>query len=433
MPPTSKKSADLILFRANQVVTVDAQRPGPKAGAVAMNDLRVIEDGAVAIRKGKVIAVGPSGEITDKYDADKRISCRGRTILPGFVDAHTHPVFARPRVEEFSQRCRGADYEAILASGGGIHASARALRECSTADLIEGVRERLDRMLLHGTTGIEAKSGYGLTLHSEMRSLRAIRSAAAGHPITATRTFLGAHVVPDEHHGHRRRYVRLVIDEMIPRVANLKLARFCDVFVEEGAFTVREAEQILKAGIEHGLEPKVHADQFRDSGGARLAARVKAISVEHVDATGPAGMRALAKAGVIPVLLPSAALFMGLHHRANARALIEAGCAVALSTDFNPGTSPTENLSLVASLGCCLLRMTPEEVITAITRNAAVAAGLGETHGHIAPGRPAHLVVLDAPTYEHLPYRMGTNLVHRVLVSGRTVVERGRLVGVDRR
>lgn len=431
MPP--RKTADTILFRAEQLVTVDAQRAGPKAGPVAMNDLRVIENGALAIKRGKVVAVGTTDEITSAYEAEKRVSCRGRTILPGFVDCHTHPVFARPRVAEFAQRCRGADYEEILAAGGGIHASARALREHSTPELAEGVRKRLDRMLLHGTTGIEAKSGYGLTLHSELKSLRAIRRAATNHPITATRTFLGAHVVPDEHHGHRRRYVRLVIDEMIPRVANMKLAQFCDVFVEQGAFTVAEGERILKAGLEHGLRPKVHADQFRDGGGARLAARMKAVSVEHVDATGPAGIRALARAGVIPVLLPSASLFTGLAHRANARALIEAGCAVALSTDFNPGTSPTENLSLVASLGCSLLGMTPEEVICAITRNAAEAAGLGETHGHIAIGRPAHVVVLDAPSYEHVPYRMGTNLVHRVIVSGKTVVERGRLVGVDRR
>ena len=428
-----RKKADLLLVKAAQVVSVAGTDAGPRAGAEAMNELGVIENGAVAIRRGKILALGPSEEIEATYEAGTRISCRERTVLPGFVDCHTHPVFARPRVEEFAQRCRGADYEEILASGGGIHASARALRERTLAELAAGVRRRLDRMLLHGTTGIEAKSGYGLTLKSELRSLRAIRSAASSHPITATRTFLGAHVVPAEYQGARSRYLRLVIDEMIPRVAALKLARFCDVFVEEGAFRLKEAEAILKAGIAHGLVPKVHADQFRDSGGARLAARLGAVSVEHVDATGPAGVKALAKAGVIPVLLPSASLFTGLRHVPDARRLIEAGCAVALSTDFNPGTSPTENLSLVASLGCSLLGMTPEEVVTAITRNAAAAAGLGETHGHLAAGRPAHLVVLDAPSYTYLPYRLGTNLVHRVLVDGRTVVERGRLVGVDRR
>ena len=282
-------------------------------------------------------------------------------------------------------------------------------------------------MLIHGTVAVEAKSGYGLSTESELMSLRAIRQGATGSPMTVVRTFLGAHVVPEEYQRDRAGYVALVIDEMLPRVAEQDLAAFCDVFVERGAFSVPEARAILLAGRRLGLRPKVHADQFRDRGGARLAAEVKAISVEHVDATRRSGMRALASAGVIPVLLPTASLFTGLKHVPNARALIEEGCAVALATDFNPGTSPTENLQLVASLGCSLLGMTPEEVICAITRNAAVATGLGDTHGRIAVGRPAHLVLLDAPSYEHLPYRMGTNLVWRVLIDGQTVAERGRI------
>jgi imidazolonepropionase len=299
----------------------------------------------------------------------------------------------------------------------------------SQDDLAEGVRGRLDRMLIHGTVAAEAKSGYGLTTESELRSLRAIRQAAARHPMTVVRTFLGAHVVPEEYEDDRAAYVQLIIEEMLPRVAKQKLAEFCDVFVERGAFSVAEARAILLAGRRLGLRPKVHADQFRDRGGARLAAEVKAVSVEHVDATRRSGLRALARAGVVPVLLPSASLFTGLKHVPDARALIEEHCAVALATDFNPGTSPTENLQLVASLGCSVLKMTPEEVVTAITRNAAVASGLGDTHGRIAEGRPAHLVILDAPSYEHLPYRMGTNLVWRVLIGGQVVAERGRVTG----
>ena len=335
---------------------------------------------------------------------------------------------ARGREDEFALRCRGADYEEILASGGGIHASAEALRELSVDELAQGVRERLDAMLLHGTVAVEAKSGYGLTVASEIASLKAIRRAAARHPVTAVRTFLGAHVVPKEYARDRKGYIDLVVKEMLPRVAKQGLAAFCDVFVEKGAFKVPEARRILRAARRLGLRAKVHADQFRDGGGAKLAAEMKAVSVEHVDATGPAGIGALVRAGVVPVLLPSASLFTHLAHVPDARSLIEAGLAVALATDFNPGTSPTENLQLVASLGCTLLRMTPEEVITAITRNAAVACGLAETHGRIAVGRPAHLVILDAPSYVHVPYRMGTNLVHQVLVSGRLVVDRGRLV-----
>ncbi|MDF1702593.1 MAG: imidazolonepropionase [Planctomycetota bacterium] len=424
------RSADLLILGATQVVTVDGGRATTKRGAREMNDLRVIEDGAIAVKRGRVAAVGTTNEILQGWHGMQRLHCRGRAVLPGFVDAHTHPVFAKPRDDEFAMRCRGEDYEAILAAGGGIHASARALRTRRVSELARDVAERLDSMLRHGTVAVEAKSGYGLTLASEMASLRAIRRAAARHPITAVRTFLGAHVVPQEYAGRRKAYIDLVIHEMLPRVAKQKLATFCDVFVEKGAFSVAEARKILRAGKRLGLRPKVHADQFRDSGGARLAAELKAISVEHVDATGPAGMRALAKARVVPVLLPSASLFTHLKHVPNARALIEAGCAVALATDFNPGTSPTENLQLVASLGCTLLGMTPEEVITAITRNAAAACGLGDTHGRIAVGRPAHLVIIDAPSYVHIPYRMGTNLVHQVLVNGRVVVDGGRLAEV---
>ncbi len=422
------RSADLLILGAAQVVTVDGGRATTKRGAREMNDLRVIEDGAIAVKRGRVADVGTTNEILQRWRGYQRLHCRGRAVLPGFVDAHTHPVFAKTRDDEFALRCRGADYEEILAAGGGIHASARALRSRSVSELARDVRTRFDGMLRHGTVAVEAKSGYGLTTASELASLKAIRSAAAKHPIHAVRTFLGAHVVPQEYAGNRKAYVDLVVEDMLPRVAKQKLAAFCDVFVEKGAFRVAEARRILRAAKRLGMRPKVHADQFRDSGGARLAAELRAASVEHVDATKRAGMRALAKARVVPVLLPSASLFTHLRHVPNARALIEEGCAVALATDFNPGTSPTENLQLVASLGCTLLGMTPEEVVTAITRNAAAACGLEDSHGRIAVGRPAHLVVLDAPSYVHIPYRMGTNLVHQVLVNGRVVVDEGRIV-----
>ncbi len=422
------RTADLLLLGASQVVTVDGGRAGPKRGPRAMNQIGVIEDGAVAIHHGKIAAVGTTNEITAAFRGSRRIYCRGRTVLPGFVDAHTHPVFAKMRVDEFAMRCRGADYEAILAAGGGIHASAAATREAPVDDLARGVRARLDAFLRHGTTLVEGKSGYGLTFESEIKSLVALRRGAARHPVEVVRTFLGAHVVPAEFKADRAAYVQLLIDEMIPEVARRGLAEFCDVFVERGAFTVPEGEAILRAGKRHGLKAKVHADQFRDGGGALLAARVHATSVEHVDATRRKGIQALERARVVPVLLPSASLFTGLKHMPNGRRLIDAGLPVALATDYNPGTSPTENLGLVATLGCSLLGMTPEEVIVAITRNAAAAVGREAEHGRIAEGRRANLVILDAPSYTWLPYRMGTNLVHTVLVRGRAVVKNGRLV-----
>jgi imidazolonepropionase len=421
-------AADVLFLAAAQVVTVDGGGPGPKRGKRAMNDLGVIEGGAVAVRRGRIVAVGPTKRILRSFHAPHLVSCRGRTLLPGFVDAHTHPVFAKMREEEFAMRCRGASYEDILAAGGGIHASAKALRKATEESLAKGVRSRLDAMLVHGTTAAEAKSGYGLTTESEVKSLRALRRAAEGHPVTVAPTFLGAHALPPEFEDDRGAYVREVVTKMIPAVARGRLATFCDVFVERGAFTVAEGLEILRAGKRHGLRPKVHADEFRDGGGALLAAKVRAVSAEHLGATGPKGIRALAKAKVVAVLLPGTSFFLGLDRRPDARAMIRAGCAVAIATDFNPGSSPTENLGLVAALACTMLRMTPEEAVAGITRNAAAAAGLDKEHGRIAVGRRANLVVLDAPSYAHLPYRLGTNLVESVYVDGRLVAERGRRV-----
>ncbi|HVG94180.1 MAG TPA: imidazolonepropionase [Planctomycetota bacterium] len=422
-------TVDLLVVGASEVVTVDAGGRGPARGRAAMNDLRVVERGAVAIRGRRVVDVGPEATLARRHRAKRRIDVDGRTVLPGFVDAHTHPVFARWREDEFARRCRGASYEEILAAGGGILASAKALVASPQKALEARVRDLLDHVLLHGTTVLEAKSGYGLTADAEVRSLKAIRTAARGRPITVVPTFLGAHALPAEFAKNRAAYVRLVTDVMVPQVARGRLAVFCDVFCERGAFTARESATILKAARRHGLAGKIHADEFSDGGGAALAARMRAVSAEHLGATGPAGIRAMARAGVVPVLLPSTSVFLGLAEKPDARGMIEAGCAVALATDLNPGSSPTGNLALSASLGCTMLRMTPEEVVTAITRNAAAAVGLVGAYGRIAKGRPADLVVLDAPSYVHLPYRMGTNLVRTVVRHGEVVVREGRLVG----
>lgn len=419
---------DLLIEGAAQVVTLDDGRPGPKRGRAATNDLGVVEDGAVAVHGGKVVAVGPTDALRGRFKPKAKIDAEGRTLLPGFVDAHTHPVFARMREEEFALRCRGASYAEILAAGGGILASAKALAGVPTTALAFAVRKRLDRMLLHGTTTVEAKSGYGLTTASELASLEALALAGRAHPVTIVPTFLGAHALPAEFAARRSAYVDEVVLRMLPVVARRKLARFCDVFVEEGAFTLAEGRRILKAAKALGLGLKIHADEFGDSGGARLAASLRATSAEHLGGTGAAGIRALARAGVVPVLLPATSLFLGLARKPDARAMIAAGCPVALASDFNPGSSPTENLALVAALGCTTLSLTPEESIAGITRNAAAAVGEDARAGRIAPGRRADLVLLDAPSYLHLPYRLGTNLVARVLVAGRTVVRDGRRV-----
>lgn len=414
------RACDLLLLGASEVVTVDDGTPGPATGAAA-NHLGIVPDGAVAIRAGRIVAIGPSSELRAAFRPTKRVHLKGRAVLPGFVECHTHPVFARWREEEFALRTQGATYEAILAAGGGIHASAEALGQADDDDLVAGVRQRLDDLLDHGVVAAEGKSGYGLSLERELTSLDVLRRAARDHPVHLERTFLGAHVVPRSHADRRADYVRLIVDEMLPRIAKRRLARFCDVFVERGAFTVAEARTIFEAGKRHGLVPKVHADQFRDGGGALLAAEVGAISAEHVDATGPQGRKALAAAGVIAVLLPTASVFTGLVHKPDARALLDAGVPVALSTDLNPGSSPTANIALAAGLGCALLGMTPAETITAITRNAACAIGQDGRFGRLVVDRPADLVVLDAPSHVHLPYRLGQNLVHHVYVRGERV------------
>lgn len=421
------RQVDTVFLGAAQVVTLRGGRKGARRGTDAMNRLDVIEDGALAVHRGKLVDLGTSNEISRAYRGRRRVFLRDRTVLPGFCDAHTHPVFAAWREGEYAMRCRGADYLDILKAGGGIHASAEKLRGVPQKQLAESVRDRLDRFLLHGTTCVEGKSGYGLSFESEIKSLKALRAASRGHPVEVARTFLGAHAIPPKYARRRSEYIDEIVERMIPAVESQGLAEFCDVFVERGAFRIDEAETVLRAGRRAGLRPKVHADQFRDSGGARLAARVKAISVEHVDATGPRGIKALADAGVVAVLLPSASVFTGMQHAPNARKLIDAGVAVALATDFNPGTAPMENLGLVASLGTTLLGMTPEEAIVAITRNGAAAMGRSETHGILAPGRNADFVILDAPSYIHLPYRQGTNLVHSVYVKGQRVVHRRRL------
>ncbi len=421
------RTVDLLVLDAAQVVTVASGPAGPAKGRAAMNDLGVLEGASLAVHRGRILAIGPTNEVMREYRSTQRVHVHGKTVLPGFVDAHTHPVFAKWRDDEFARRCRGESYERILEAGGGILASAKALQMTPEEDLVAHLRGVYDHAVLHGTTTLEAKSGYGLTPESERKSLVAIRRAAKGARLSVVPTFLGAHAIPEEYGWRRADYVRLLTRVMIPRVAADGLAVFCDVFCEDGVFTPEESEAILRAGKRAGLRPKIHADEMKDTGGAALAAKVRAVSAEHLGSASASGIRALAAAGVVPVLLPTTSVFLRLEKKPDARGMIEAGCAVALATDFNPGSSPTANLALSASLGCSMLGLTPEEAITAITRNAAAAVGLSDSAGSIAVGRPADLVILDAPSYVHLPYRMGTNLVHTVLRHGRVVVSEGRL------
>jgi len=421
-----REQADLVLYGASELVTPVG--PAPLKGR-KLGELKVIRDAAVVIRDSRIVAVGRTRQIRRTFSAEDELDVSGLTIVPGFVDAHTHLVFASEgfRPEELEMKAKGFTYMEILARGGGIMKTVRATRAASERRLAEECLRRLDLMLLHGTTTVEAKSGYGLTPEDELKCLRALKAADKEHPVDLAITFLGAHAVPPEYEGRPGDYVELVVSEMLPRVAEGHLASFCDVFCEKGVFTPEQARRVLEAGLEHGLKPKIHADEFSDTGGARLAAELGAASADHLLFASEEGLKAMAEAGVVGVLLPASPLTTMLGRFADARKMIKLGVPVALATDFNPNC-PVESVQAVMALACYCMRMTQAEALAAATLNAAHAIGLSGEVGSIEPGKKADLAILDVPGHEHLGYRLGSNLVRHVVKAGELVVEDGKLV-----
>ena len=381
--------------------------------------------GAVVLcRDGRIAFVGSEEELVRRFGPlpeAERLAGRGGTLVPGFVDPHTHLPWAGDRAEEFAQRLAGKSYLEIAAAGGGILSTVRATREASEEELTGRVRRRLDRMLELGTTTAEAKSGYGLTRDDELKQLRAIRAAAADHPVDLVPTLLAAHEIPPEHRDRRERYVDLVCEDIVPATAEAGLARFCDVFCEEGVFTPEESRRVLLAGREHGLLPRLHADEFVDSGGAELAAELGALSADHLVAASDRGIEALAAARVTAVLLPGTSFFLMKHSWAPARRLIEAGVPVALATDCNPGSSHTESMPMVFVLAVYELGLSIEEALVAVTLNAACCLGLGDEIGTIEEGKRADLVLLSEPSLFHLAYHFGGNPVAAVVKGGERI------------
>ena len=421
--------ADLAIVDAAELVTVAGG--APRRGA-AQGDLGILERGCLAAKDGLIVFVGDERDYRRQVRLERKgveIDATGRTVLPGFVDPHTHLPFAGSREREFEERLRGASYEAIAARGGGILSTVEATRKASLDALIELGKGRLNRMLLHGTTTAEAKSGYGLTLDDELKQLRAVRALDAIHPIDLVPTFLGAHAVPPERRREREAYVREIAERMIPEVAREGLARFCDVFVDDIAFTLAEAERVLTAAGMHGLGLRLHADQLRDGGGAALAARLGAASADHLEHAGAEGIRALAGSGTDAVLLPGAAFFMGRGAPGLGRRLVDALVPVALATDFNPGTCPTESMSAILPLACVDDGLSPAEAIVAATLNAAHSLGLDSRIGSLEPGKEADVQVLDVPNHLHLVYHFGVNHCRTVVKRGRVVVDQGALAG----
>jgi imidazolonepropionase len=379
-----------------------------------MADMEVLRDAAVLIDGARIAWVGPRA---DAPRADQVTEVAG-VILPGMIDCHTHGVFGAARLDDHQRRALGEDYKAIAAAGGGILQSVRDVRGRPEAELEALTRARLATLLAHGTTTIEVKSGYGLELEAELKQLRVIRRLAATQPAALVPTFLGAHEVPPEHRSDRAAYVRLLCEEMIPAVARGQLARCCDVFCEPGVFSPAEARSILTTAKGYGLALKLHADELEGSGGAELAAELGALSADHLAAVSEAGVRALASSGTVAVLLPATMIFLGKKTQAPARRLLDAGAAVALATDFNPGTSPTVSLPLVMALGVSQLGLRHAEALTAVTVNAAAALGLAGERGQLAPGFAADLVVAAVEDWREAAYWMGTNVVSAVWTGG---------------
>jgi imidazolonepropionase len=414
-----------LIINCSQLVTLGGAAR-PRTGA-EMRELSIIEDGAMLVGGGSILRVGTRAEVEPHAGGDCEVcDAGGRVCLPGFVDAHAHPVFAGSRADEFERRAEGATYQEIAAAGGGIRSTVRRTREATEDELFETAQRRARWFLRTGTTTVEAKSGYGLSVEDELKMLRVVRrlnDEAEAAPRFVP-TFLGAHEVPDEYRARRGEYVDVVVEEMLPRVARERLAGFCDVFCEERVFGVEESRRILTAARAHGLGLRVHADQLSLSGGAQLAAELGAATADHLEHADARAIAALASAGVQPVLLPGSVYALGSTRYPAARAMIEAGLGVVLATDFNPGSSPTPSMTMILSLAATHLKMTPAEALTAATINAAYSLGLGNETGSLETGKRADFCLHDCEDYRELAYFFGVEHAHATFVRGRAAFRR---------
>ena len=419
--------ADFVVRNIGLLATLAG--PQPRLGA-SMRDLGLIERAAVASAEGRIVYAGVDRDLGSRIDLEDAgiLDAEGAAVIPGLIDAHTHLAFAGNREDEIRKRLAGVSYQEIAESGGGIVRTVAATRSALKGDLVRGIQSRLDEMLLQGTTTAEIKSGYGLTTEAEIRSLEAIREADLAHPMTVVPTFLGAHEVPVEMRGDRGRYLAMVCQEMIPEVARRRLAVFCDVFCEKGVFTVAESRHILETARDHGLKLRLHADELTWTGGAELAGELGARSADHLVFVSGNGMKAMAKASCVATLLPSAAFYLRLPSYAPARELIEAGTAVALASDANPGGGLSPSLPFAMTVACFGMGMSLEEALSATTVNAACSLELGERVGSLEVGKQADLLILRSPRLLDL-LRVGVPAIRSVVKGGRLVVKDGRLLG----
>jgi imidazolonepropionase len=411
----------LAIVNCSQVVTL-AGPARPRVGA-EMRELGIVAPGALLVNGPRIERIGADREIEPLIDGETHVvDAGGRVVLPGFVDAHTHPVFAGTRVDEFEERIKGATYQEIAARGGGIQSTVNRTRAASLDDLVTTGKRYASWFLRGGTTTVEAKSGYGLSLEDEIKILRAIKQLDEQTALRYVPTFLGAHSIPPEYRLRRSDYVSLLIDEMLPQIAREKLAEFCDVFCEENVFTTDESWRILSAARCHGLNLRIHADQLSLSGGAKLAAELSAVTADHLEHTDAEGIAALKSAGVQPVLLPGSVYALGSSRYPAAREMIDAGLAVVLATDFNPGSSPTPSMLTILSLAATHMKLTPAEAITAATINAAYSLSRGDQLGSLESGKIADCVIHDTDDYRELAYFFGVQHAWKVFAGGNAVI-----------
>src|SRR6476619_5929611 len=411
------------VLNASQLVTLS----GPKRPRIGpeLSELGIIPNGGMLIRDGQIERVGASDEIEKNVGDAEVVDADGRVVMPGFVDAHTHLVFAGNRLDDFERRARGETYEQIAKAGGGIWSTVQKTRAASEVDLLAQAKKHANWFLRCGTTTVEAKSGYGLTIEDELKILRVLRQLKQAVPLEIVPTFLGAHAVPRELSPDE--YLDVVVTEMLPRVTAEKLAEFCDVFCERGYFNIDQSRKILSAAKKLGLSLRGHVDQLTNSGGAKLMAEMSATTADHLEQTDEQGIAALKKANVQPVLLPGSVYALGSSRYPRARGMIEAGLAVVLATDFNPGSSPTPSMPMVLSLACTQMKISPSEAITASTVNAAYSVNRGDRIGSLEPGKLANFVIFDCEDYRELAYWFGIPQMHSVYVRGECVSRSGGL------
>jgi imidazolonepropionase len=416
-----KRKADLFVTNCKQLITLHSNDKGPRRGS-ALADLAIVEGGAFASAAGRIVTTGSNAEVEAAIEPTldcREIDAGGAVVMPGFVDPHTHTCFAEYRLDEYEKRVRGVPYAQIAAAGGGIAKSVSDIRKMDEQTLLDVTERRLQGCIRHGATTVEIKSGYGLDLENELKQLRVIRAVSERTPALIVATFLGAHALPPEFSSRREDFIDLVTREMVPAVTKEGLAEFIDVFSEIGVFTTPEAERILRAGMEAGLKARVHADELNDTGSGEMAARIGAVSADHLTKLSERGIAAMAESAVIGVLLPGTSFGLPSLHFAPAREMVERGMAIALATDFNPGSSPSESMPMMISIATSHMGLSPAEAIAAATYNAAFAICRQDEVGSLEPGKRTDFLILDCDDYREVPYRFGTNPVSRVFIEGR--------------